>query len=207
MGRRHCLPFDNEVSLRPRPFVGRGRRRKRSVRLVAGRPLPFLDRTGAGLSRSQILREFRRFRVYDKGAGGGTARFRPDLVADERVPDDHRRRNAAPAHGPACRERQKGRRISRATPKSRLGVLCRAGEQPLLPAGAKIYAKGGGRGLHLWGQGRLRGRDQTGGERRAVLASGEYRRYAQPDPATGLGGVPALVGRETSGGRRWAVWR
>src|SRR6266480_1556364 len=44
------------------------------------------------------------FRVYDKGAGGGTARFRPDLVADERVPDDHGRRNAAPAHGPACRE-------------------------------------------------------------------------------------------------------
>ncbi len=43
------------------------------IRLVAGRPLSVADRSGTGLSRAQVLREFRRFRLHDQGAGGGAA--------------------------------------------------------------------------------------------------------------------------------------
>ncbi len=62
----------------------------RPLRLGAGRPFPLLDRARARLSRAQILREFRGFRVHDQGARGGVAGFRPDFVADERIFDDHR---------------------------------------------------------------------------------------------------------------------
>ena len=43
----------------------------RPVRLGARRPLPVADRARAGLSRAQILREFRRLRLHDQGARGG----------------------------------------------------------------------------------------------------------------------------------------
>ena len=79
----------------------------------AGRQVPVADRARAGLSRPQILREFRRFRVHDQGARGGPARFRPDPVADERLPDPDRHREPARPDGPACRECQEGRRIPR----------------------------------------------------------------------------------------------
>ena len=48
------------------------------------------------------------------------------------------------------------------------------------------YAEGRRRGLHLRAQGRLRGGAQARRGRQAVLASGEYRRYAQPDHPSGL---------------------
>ena len=104
VGRRHRLPFDDQVPLRSRPCAGRHRRRIGPFRLGAGQPLSVADRPRAGLSRPQILREFRRFRVYHQGAGGGVARFRPDPVADERVSDPDRHRNPACPDGPACRE-------------------------------------------------------------------------------------------------------
>ena len=41
------------------------------VRLVARRPLSLADRAGARLSRAEVLREFRRFRLHHEGARGG----------------------------------------------------------------------------------------------------------------------------------------
>ena len=80
----------------------------RQVRLVAGRQVPGADRAGARLSRPALLREFRRLRVHHQGARGGAARLRPDDGADERVPDHHRHRNAARAHGAALRQCAEG---------------------------------------------------------------------------------------------------
>ncbi len=65
---------------------------------------------------------------------------------------------------------------------------------PYLCAGAEVCAEGCGFGVHLRGEGRLRGGGETGRERAAVLAPGEYRRYAQPDPAPGVHHAPAVVG-------------
>ena len=45
------------------------------IRLVARRPLSLADRAGARLSRAQVLREFRRFRLHHEGACGGLARL------------------------------------------------------------------------------------------------------------------------------------
>ena len=128
------------------------------VRLVAGRPLSLADRTGTGLSRAQVLREFRRFRLHDEGAGGGAARFRPGACADERLPDDHRRREPARADAEARRERAESRGIPGCAPEGRLGVLRRPQGEPTLPARTKIPAEGGGRSVHLRRQGRIRGR-------------------------------------------------
>ena len=175
------------------------------IRLVAGRPLPGADRPGAGLSRAQVLREFRRFRLHDQGSGGGAARLRPGALADERVPDHHRHRDAACADGAACRECTEGGRISGVPPQGRLGVLRRPGGEPILPAGAEIPAERRGRGLHLRRQGRLRGRRQAGRERAALLASGEHRRHPEPRPASRLDHASAAQRRAASRGRARAT--
>ena len=72
-----------------------------------GQSLSLAHRSGARLSRAQVFREFRRFRLHHEGAGGGFTRFRPRACADERLPHHHRRRNVARAYGAACRERGK----------------------------------------------------------------------------------------------------
>ena len=164
----------------------------REIRLGAGRQVPVADRAGAGLSRPALLREFRRLRLHHEGARGGVARFRPDDGADERVPDHHRHRDAACAHGAALRQRAEGGGVSRRPIRGRLGVLCRAEIQPVSRAGAEIPAEGRGRGVHLRRQGRLRGGREAGGECAAVLASRQYRRHAQPDPASGLDHASAV---------------
>ena len=125
------------------------------IRLVAGRPLSVADRTGTGLSRAEILREFRRLRLHHQGAGRGAARFRPGALADERVPDDHGHRDPARAHGPACRECAEGRRIPRAAPEGRLGVLRQPQGQPVLRSRTKISAERGRRRVHVRRQGRV----------------------------------------------------
>ena len=93
------------------------------IRLVAGEPLSLVDRPGARLSRAQVFREFRRFRLHHEGAGSGLARFRPGARADERVPDHHRRRDPARADGAPRRECAEGRGISCEAPQGRMGVL------------------------------------------------------------------------------------
>ena len=96
------------------------------VRLVAKRPLSLADRAGAGLSRAQVFREFRRFRLHHEGAGCRPARFRPRASADERVPHHHRRRDFACADGAACRECSEGRRVSREASRKSPGCRTRA---------------------------------------------------------------------------------
>ena len=103
-GADHHLPFDDKIFERPRPRAGRHRRRKRPLRLGARQPVSVADRARTRLSRSQILREFRRLRLHHQGARGGAKGFRADAVADERVPDHYRDRDPAFADGPPCRE-------------------------------------------------------------------------------------------------------
>ena len=156
------------------------------VRLVARRPLSLADRAGARLSRAQVFREFRRFRLHHEGAGGGLARLWPRACADERVPHHHRRRDPACADGAACRECAEGGGIPEPAPESRLGLLRQPEGQSVCQARAKVSAERRGRRVHLRRQRRVRGRRQAGRGRAPVLASGEYRRYAQPDPASGV---------------------
>ena len=105
---------------------------------------PSLSRSRAGLSRAQILRKLRRFRVHDQGARGGVARFRSDPVADERLSDPDRHREPARPDGPACRECEEGRRISRRSQARRLGVLCRPQDSPYYELARKYLPKGPG---------------------------------------------------------------
>ena len=102
--RRHRRALDHQVPRGPRQLARRRGGRIGQVRLVARGPVSLADRAGAGLSRAQVLREFRRFRLHHEGAGGGFARFRSGACADERVPHDHRRRDPACADGAARRE-------------------------------------------------------------------------------------------------------
>ncbi len=132
------------------------------------------------------------------------ARFRPGACADERVPHDHRRRDAACADGAACRERPQGGGIPEPAPEGRLGVLRQPEGQRLLQARAKVSAERRGRRFHLRRQGRFRGRRQAGRGRAPVLASGEYRRHAKPDPASGLD--HASPAHRRAARRRWR-WR
>jgi O-acetylhomoserine (thiol)-lyase len=85
-----------------------------------------------------------------------------------------------------------------------LGVLCRPGNQPVPSTRHQIHAERGRVGVHLWRQSRLRGRHQAGRKRQPILASGEYRRYPQPDPASGLHHPPAAYRRTAPVGRRGA---
>src|SRR5581483_3034105 len=202
VGRRPDLPFDDQVPRRARRRARRHRCRVRPLRLEPGQPLPRPDRARVGLSRAQILREFRRFRLHHQGAGGGAQGFRPDPVADERVPYHHRHRNPARAHGAALRECAEGGGIPRRPSQGRVGFLCRAGGQPVSAAGEEIPAQGRRRGVHLRGQGRLRRRRQAGRERAAVFAPRQYRRYQEPDPPPGLDHPPPAYRRTARGGRR-----
>ena len=89
-------------------------------------------------------------------------------------------------------------------PERRLGLLREPEGQPLRQARAKIPAERRGRGVHLRDQGRVRGRRQAGRGRAPVLASGQYRRHAQPDPASGFDHPPPAHRRAARlrGGRR-----
>ena len=125
------------------------------IRLDARGPLSLADRAGACLSRAQVLRKFRRFRLHHEGARGRLARLWPGARADERLPHHHRRRDLACTHGAACRERAKGRGIPEPAPEGRLGVLRQPEREPLLQTGAEISAEGRRRRVHLRRQGRL----------------------------------------------------
>ena len=109
--------------------------------------------------------------------------YGPTTGADECVPHHHRHRDAACPHGAALRQCAEGGGVPGAASPGGVGVLCRTGVEPLSQAGAQIPAARRGRGVHLRCARRLRCRREAGGGRAAVLAPGEYRRYAQPDPA------------------------
>jgi len=160
------------------------------------------DRFPACLSRAQILREFRRLRVYHQGARGGVARFRPDLVADERVFDADRHRDPASAHGPPCRKCRQGRRVPRRPSARRLGLLCRAKAESVPRACPEIPAKRRRGSLHFRCQRGLRSRHQVSRERAPVLTSGQYRRHPEPDSASCLDDASSADRRAAPGGRR-----
>ena len=100
------------------------------------------------------------------------------------------------------RECAEGGGISGTASAGGVGLLCRPGVEPVSQAGAQVPAARGGCGVHLRCARRLRGRREAGGERAAVLASGEHRRYAQPDPASGLDHASPVVGRTAACGGR-----
>ena len=125
------------------------------IRLGPLRQISVDDRAGTRLSRLEFSRDFWRFRLHHQGARRGLARFRPRVVADERLPDADGNRNPAAAHGAPCRQCRASRRISRRPCKGRLGFLCRPQVEPFPRSRPKISAQRAGRGVHLRRQGRL----------------------------------------------------
>ncbi len=162
----------------------------RKIRLVGGGQVSLAQRARTGVPRAEVSREFRRFRLHHEGARRRLARFRPDDGPDERLPYHHRHRDPAGADGSARRQRAKGRGIPCLARAGRLGVLCRAAGESLSRPRAEIPAARRRCRIHLRRERRLRGGDQDGGERAAVLASRQYRRHAQPHSPSGLHHAP-----------------
>jgi O-acetylhomoserine (thiol)-lyase len=190
VGRRHRLPFDDEVPRRPRQLAGRRGRRVRQIRLGAGRPkFPSLTEPEPAYHGLRFYENFRRFRVHHQGAGGGAARLRPGHGADERVPDHHRHRDL---HVRMERHVANAQKVAEFLAGTRASPGCPmpGWRTARIGAGAQIPAEGRRRGVHLRRQGRLRGRGQAGRERAAVLAPRQYRRHPQPDPAPGVDHAP-----------------
>ena len=176
----------------------------RKIRLERRQPLPFPHRARARLSRAPLLREFRRLRLHHQGPRGSPSRLRAGTFADERLPHHHRHRDAARAHGAACRERGKGGPLPGGPSPRLLGLLCRARLLPLPRARAQISPARGGRGDDVRCGRRLRGGDQARRKRAHLLASGEYRRHAEPHPPSRLDDAPAADRRAARGRRRRA---
>ena len=61
--RRHRHPFADEISRRPRQLDRRHDRRRRHLRLVAGRPLSDALEAAAGISRHRLPRDLRQLRL------------------------------------------------------------------------------------------------------------------------------------------------
>ena len=85
-----------------------------------------------------------------------------------------------------------------------LGQLCRPAVEQVPCAGQEIPAQGRGLDLHLRRQGRLRRRRQGGRQRRAVLASRQYRRCQEPDHPSRLDDAPPALRRAADRRRRRA---
>ena len=109
VGRGPRRPLADQVPVRSRDVDGRDPRRVRAVRLEGERQVPVPRRPGRGVPRARLLRDVRRLRVLDEGAGRRAARPRAGPVADERVPHPHRHRDAAAADGAPRGERARRR--------------------------------------------------------------------------------------------------
>jgi O-acetylhomoserine (thiol)-lyase len=75
-------------------------------------------------------------------------------------------------------------------PQGDLGLVFGPQVEPVLRPRPEVHAQGGGLGADLRPQGRLRLRARGGRRGRHVLASRQYRRHPQPDPAPGLDHPP-----------------
>ena len=110
---------------------------------------PFARRPGPGVPRARLLRDVRRLRVLDEGAGRRAARPRTGPVADQRVPHPDRHRDAAAADGAPRRERARRRGVPRRAPAGRLGVVRGPAVEPVRRARARVPAEGRRVGVHV----------------------------------------------------------
>ena len=127
MGRRHRLPFDDQVSLRPRPCAGRGRGRIGTVRLVAGRQrFPSLTEPEPAYHGLKFFENFGDFAFTTKARAVALRDFGPTLspmnafltitgIETLHVRMDRHVENA-----------QKVAEFLAVHPQRRLGFLCRA---------------------------------------------------------------------------------
>ena len=77
MGRRHHRAFRHQIPWRARQFAGRRAGRRRQIRLGQVRQVQDDDRAEPVVSRAQILRDVRGFRLLRGGARARPARHRP----------------------------------------------------------------------------------------------------------------------------------
>ena len=104
--RRHHRALAHQVHRRARQFDRRRHRRLRHLRL-AGVQEEVPDAAGSQpqLQRHAAGRDLRQLRLRHRLPRDGPARPRARDLALQRLPDPHRHRDAAPAHGQALRER------------------------------------------------------------------------------------------------------
>ena len=99
--RRHRRALADEISRRPRQFDRRHDRRRRLVQLVARQEISDAVRAAAGIFRHRAARDLRQLRLCHRLPRARFARSRAGAVAVQRLPDPHRRRDAAAAHAAA----------------------------------------------------------------------------------------------------------
>ena len=113
-GPRH--PLGDQVHRRARDVDRRRGRRVRQVP-VGQRQVPRDDGALAGLPRGAVLRDVRRLRLHDARALRDAPHLRAVAEPVQLVPVPARAGDAARAHGPALRERARGRPLpGRSTP-------------------------------------------------------------------------------------------
>ena len=138
VGRGPHRAFHDQVPLRPRQRHGRHGGGQRRLRLGAERQVPLHDGAGRRLSRPALLGDLRRPRLHRALPRRRPARPRRDHGPAQRLPGDHRHRDAAAAHGPAQRERAGSGALPLRPSRGRLGLLCGAGRQPLQAARRQV---------------------------------------------------------------------
>ena len=138
----------------------------------------------------KFYENFGDFAFTTKARAVALARFRSDPVADERFPDADRHRKPARPDGPACRECEEGRRISRRPQARRLGVLCRAEDRAPITNWRRNTCRKDRARCSPSASRAATTPAQAGRQCAAVLASRQYRRHPQPDPASGLDHPP-----------------
>ena len=112
--RRHHHPLAHQVHGRARQLHRRRHRRLRHLRLARVQAeIPDADRSQPQLQRHAAGRDLRQLRLRHRLPRDGPARSRARDLALQRVPDPHRHRDAAAAHGQALRERAGRRQASR----------------------------------------------------------------------------------------------
>ena len=163
---------------------------------------PMLSEPRPEYSGIVLQRDLRQFRLCHRLPRAGLARSRAGAVAVQRLPDPHRRRDAAAAHAAPLRQRAGRRAMAVEAAGGRLGQLSGPARRPLSQPRQEIRAQGLRRGVHLRAQGRLRGRRQARLQREAVLASRQYRRHPLADHSSGLDHAQAIVRRAEGAGRR-----
>ena len=131
----------------------------RPVRLGAGRQVPVADRARAGLSRPANSTRISATSPSPPRRAPWPARPRPDPVADERLPDHDRHRDACTcAWSAMSRTRRRSPNSSPSHPRVAWVSYAGLKSSPYHELARKYLPKRRRRGLHLRRQGRLRGR-------------------------------------------------